>query len=82
MSVDSSWIGFLCLKISITSCFAYIKNGCSLLFTVDAMNKWQYYAVTTLITHLNNLNINTRLPRTQSTTKSLMITKLYPTMVK
>ena len=32
-----------------------------LLFTVEEMNKWQYYAVTILITHLN-LNMNTRLP--------------------
>ena len=45
-----------------------------LLFTVEEMNKWQYYAVTTLITHLNF--------RTQSTTKSLKITKLYPTKLK
>ena len=47
-----------------------------LLFTVEEMNKWQYYDVTTLIIHLNNLNMNICLPRTQSTTKSLMKTKL------
>ena len=53
-------------------------------------HEWKYYPFnnreydghTTLITNLNSLNKNSPVSRTQSTTKSQMITKLYPTELK